>query len=490
MKKLILLFFIFLGLSLSAQDGNIFHNRDFWSLNPSIKVIEKNITLGNDINALNSSAFDGVTYALLEKVNNHTIKYLLSKKGNGVNKLTHDGRTYIFWAAYKNNLEMMKYLVSQGAKTDIVDSHGYSILNFAAATGQTNTKLYDYLFHINADITVEKNHDGANALLLIAPHLENYSLINYFLTKGASLNDKDGNGNGIFEYAAKGGNTSFLKILIDNGVEKSINAMIFASQGLRRKKNTLETYTFLEKLGVKVNAIDKNGRNPLHAIAYSNKDLAIYKYFLSKGVSVNLQDKEGRTPFMNAANNNDLEVLKLLVKEVKNINLKDKNGRTALTMAVNRNNINVIKFLLKKGADINTIDNNNNTLSYYLINNFKKGKEEVFEDKLKILENQNLVINKLQNKGNTLLHIAVKKNNLTLLRRLAKFNIDVNIKNEAGLSALQIAAMRSRDDKIIKYLLSIGANKNIKTDFNETVYDLASENELLKKQNINITFLK
>ena len=50
--------------------------------------------------------------------------------------------------------------------------------------------------------------------------------------------------------------------------------------------------------------------------------------------------------------------------------------------------------------------------------------------------------------------------------------------------------MRGNNDKIIKYLLLNGANKNVITDFGETVYDLAHENELFKKQNINITFLK
>ena len=73
---------------------------------------------------------------------------------------------------------------------------------------------------------------------------------------------------------------------------------------------------------------------------------------------------------------------------------------------------------------------------------------------------------------------------------MAGFNIDVNAKNKEGITALQISAMKAKDDKIIKYLLGIGADKTIKTDFDETVYDLASENELLKKQNVNISFLK
>ena len=483
--KMICIASLLLSAATFAQKTNIFHERNFWKANPSIKVIDEKNSKGNNISELNSNAFDAVVYAILENTDNNTIKYLLSKEGNGVNKKTHDGRTYIFWAAYKNNLKLMKYLVSKGARTNIVDDHGYTILNFAASTGQTNTKMYDYLIKISANIKTDKNREGANVLLLVAPYLENDSLVRYLLSKGASLEDTDNNGNGIFEYAAKGGNISFLKTLIDKGVTKGENTMIFASQGIRRKKNTLQTYKFLESVGVKTNCIDENGKNPLHAIAYNNKDLATYNYFISKGVNVNLQDNKGRSPFMNAANNNSLEIIKFLSKKITNINSKDKKGRSALIMSVQSNTKEVVKFLLDMGANINTEDADGNTLSYYLINIFKTVE---FEDKLSILEKNGLVINKLQHSKNTLLHIAVIKDNLALLKRLNSFNIDVNAKNKDQLSALQIAAMKTRNVEILEYLLTIGAHKNIKTAFNETIYDLASENELLINNNIN--FLK
>ena len=483
--KMICIASLLLSAATFAQKTNIFHERNFWKANPSIKVIDEKNSKGNNISELNSNAFDAVVYAILENTDNNTIKYLLSKEGNGVNKKTHDGRTYIFWAAYKNNLKLMKYLVSKGARTNIVDDHGYTILNFAASTGQTNTKMYDYLIKISANIKTDKNRKGANVLLLVAPYLENDSLVRYLLSKGASLEDTDNNGNGIFEYAAKGGNISFLKTLIDKGVTKGENTMIFASQGIRRKKNTLQTYKFLENVGVKTNCIDENGKNPLHAIAYNNKDLATYNYFISKGVNVNLQDNKGRSPFMNAANNNSLEIIKFLSQKITNINSKDKKGRSALIMSVQSNTKEVVKFLLDMGANINTKDADGNTLSYYLINIFKTVE---FEDKLSILEKNGLVINKLQHSKNTLLHIAVTKDNLALLKRLNSFNIDVNAKNKDQLSALQIAAMKTRNVEILEYLLTIGAHKNIKTAFNETIYDLASENELLINNNIN--FLK
>ncbi|WP_299522996.1 ankyrin repeat domain-containing protein [Winogradskyella sp.] len=496
-RNLILSIVIILFVSpFFAQESNVFLDRDYWKSNPSIADIDKKIVEGHDISELNRNAFDAITYALIEKVDNETVKYLLSKEGNGVNKLTHDGRTYIFWAAYKDNLEMMQYLVKHGAKTDIIDSHGYSLLNFAAVTGQTNTKLYDFIFDHGADASKESNHDGANALLLVAPFLEDFWLNNYFTSKGIDIKSTDNNGNGIFNYAAKGGNVQFLNLLIEKGLpyknlnSKGGNAVIFASQGLRGRKNTLETYQFLESKGIAINVVGSGGKNPLHNIAYDSEDLDLFKFFIENGVDINLQDENGHSPFINAASRNSLDVVTFLLQYVKDINMVNTDGRSALAMAVSRNDIEVVNFLLKKGANVSTIDKEGNSLVYELLNNYRSNDTATFDAKLKLLTEAGLEMSKVQGQGKTLYHLAIEKNNIDLLKRVHEFKIDVNTKNNDGLTPLHLAAMKAKNQDMLKYLISIGADKSVKTDFEESVYDLASENELLQKNNVNINFLK
>ncbi len=476
-----------------AQDSNIFLKRDYWKSNPSITDIEKNIAEGHDVVALNRFGFDAVSYALIENVETKTVKYLLTKKGNDVNKLTHDGRTYIFWAAYKNNLELMDFLVRQGAKTDIIDDHGNTVLNFAAVTGQTNIKLYDFLIQHGANPLLEKNHDGANALLLVAPFLEDPNMINYFASKGLDVHSTDDYGNGLFSYAAKGGNIKMLDQLIAKGFvngKTSDKAMIFASQGTRGKKNGLEVYKYLEKKGISINATDHKGRNPLHAIAYDREDVETFEYFINNGVDINQPDDDGNSPFMNAANGNALKIIEFLSTYVKDINAQDKIGRSALAKAVNRNSPEVVTFLIKKGADVQVLDNDGNSLMYYLIKAYRSNASEVFNSNLKTLKEAGLDINKTQGKGKTLYHLAVEKDNLDVLKRIQDFGIDVNQKDDNGLTPLHLSAMKAKDERILKYLISIGADKTINTDFEESVYDLANENELLQNNNININFLK
>ncbi len=475
---------------------NVFHDRNFWKENPSIETIEKLIAEGNDISSLNANAFDAVTYALIEKADNTTIKHLLSKKGNGVNKLTHDGRTYIFWAAYKDNLEMMEFLINKGAKTDIVDSHGYSVFNFAASTGQKNKKIYEFLMTHGANPALEKNHSGANALLLVAPFLNNFELLDYLVSIGLSTDSVDNDGNGVFNYAAKGGNISFLQQLIDKGyayktaTKNGGNAFIMASQGRRGHTNALEVYKFLERIGLNPNVEDKAGKTPLHNIAYRNSDQATLNYFIKKGVDVNSQDKDGNTPFMNAARSNSLDIIKLMHPYVKDINAKNKDGLSALSKAFNRNSVEVVAFLLNQNADITVKDKHGNNLSYYLLNSFSSKNPKPFELKLNLLKKHKVPLDIAQANGNTLLHIAVQKENLELIKRIEDFNIDVNAKNNEGNTALHIAAMKAKDTRILNYLIDIGADKKLKTDFDESALDLAAENEILIQQNIDLQFLK
>ena len=70
------------------------------------------------------------------------------------------------------------------------------------------------------------------------------------------------------------------------------------------------------------------------------------------------------------------------------------------------------------------------------------------------------------------------------------FGIPVNQKNDEGLTPLHIAAMKAKDTDILKFLIAQGADKALKTEFDESVYDLAKENELLQKQNVELNFLQ
>ena len=496
LKTFLIVLLCSVAIQASAQESNVFLDRVFWKTQPSLDVIKEKIKEGHSPTQLSPFGFDAVTDALLAKADNSIVKYLLSIDGNGVNKLTHDGRTYIFWAAYKSNLEIMQYLLTNGAKTDVIDDKGYSLLTFTAVTGQTDPALYDFIIKHGANVLTEKSKDGANALLLLIPYLDDFKMVNYFESKGINLKSKDNYGNGAFNYTAQTGNIELLKKLIDKGLDYKTpnaeggNAFIFASKGTRKIKNGLDVYTFLESLGINPNVTTKKGINPLHSISYSIKDKDVFNFFIEKGVSVNQQDEHGNTPFMNAAAYNNLEIVTYLAKHVDNVDLQNEKGQTALTKAVSRNTLDVISFLVDQKSNTQIVDKEGNNLAYYLVNSFSAKEKEDFFKKAKYLNELGVKFSTVQAKKNTLLHVSIDKMDKDLIDFLASQGVDVNAINADGLTVLHMAAMKAKDDKILKYLIELGADKKMKTEFEETVYDLAKENELLKANGIDLQFLK
>ena len=495
MKKISLSGLAFLFVSIACGQENILLDRGFWKANPTIARVEKAIAEGSNPTELNPNMFDAVTYALIEKTDNETVKYLMGMEGNEVDKLTHDGRTYIFWAAYKDNLEMMQWLVDRGARADIEDAHGYSVLNFAAVTGQTNPKLYDFLLAHGADLSAT-NRDGANAKLLVSSFAKDTEILDYFVDKGLPLDSTDDQGNGIFHYAAKGGHLPLLQELIARGIDPKTlndqgeNAMFMAARATRNRQNGKAVFAYLEGLGLEAGRVNTHSQNLLHLLAGRNEDLDLFAHLLEKGLDVNLQDDQGTTPLITAASGNDPGVVKLLAESVDDIDLADKKGRTALAMAVAGNTPEVVACLLDRGADALVKDQSGNTMAYYLLQSFDADHPGGFEAKLALLREAGVRMDQVQHDGNTLLHLAARDNDLAMLKRLRAFDIDINARNAEGNTALHLAAMSTDDGNTLSYLVGEGADIAARTDFDETVYDLASENELLREKRIQLDFLK
>ncbi len=475
-----------------AQQKNTLLEASFWQTKPAPEAVKAEIAKGNDPSEYNAGNFDPVVLAINNGAPDETVKMLLEQKGNDVNKLTHDGRTYIFWAASKGNTDLMEHLVSKGAKiAGQQDNHGYSVLNFAANGGQKNTKVYDICLKNGADLKKDLTHDGANALLLVVPSDTDGKLTEYFISKGLTLKSVDAQGNTAFNYAARAGNIGVMKAMKDKGVAATDYAMIMAAQGSRRGAAPIETFQYLESIGLKPTAISKNGDNVLHAIVRRPGQEKLINYFVEKGVKVDQANAEGNTVFMNAAaSNREVATLELLRAGITDINKKNKDGHTALSLAVRGNSPEIVQYLIDKGAKADVKDAKGNNLAAYLLEAYNPRQVRDFEAKLAILTKAGLDMKQPQADGNTLYHLAVAKNDVALLQIVNTMNVDVNATNKEGFTALHKAAMLGKDDAVMKYLLSVGAKKDIKTSFSETAFDLASENENFSKQNISLGFLK
>jgi len=488
----------------TAQQKNALLDQSFWKSSPDVSAVKAEIAKGNNPAESTRNAFDAVVYAINSDAPTETIKYLIEQPGNSVSKPTHDNRIYLHWAAGKGNLELVNYLIAKGSDINLEDSHGSFPITAALNSPQNSIAICEALFKAGID-PKKKYRDGANLLLLSIANDKDLSLSKYLETKGLSLKDTDNNGNTAFNYTARTGNIPLLKTLLQKGVKATDNAVILASEGSRRESNTLEVYKYLiEDLKLKPTVVSSEGKTVLHNLARKANQNEIINYFISKGVDVNKADNDGNTALINAAAGRDTEALELLLPKVKNINAQNAKGESALSVAVQSGSTKAVELLLKNKANVAVLDKDGNNLGYYLIQSYRplmmmgRGpaaesnapKEDSFAVKLKLLQENGLNLSQAQKDGNNLYHFAVAKNDITLLNKLADLKIDINGQNKDGLTALHRAAMIAKNDTVLKYLLSNGAKKEIKTEFDESAYDLAKENETLTQNNISVEILK
>lgn len=500
-NNLLVSFALAVSLFANAQQKNTLLDQSFWKTAPNVETVKAEIAKGNSPSAATANAFDVVVMAINNDAPNETIKFLLEQPGNEVNKPTHDNRIYLHWASGKGNAEIVKYLIAKGSDVNLEDSHGSFPITAAASSGQNNPEIYEAFFKAGID-PKKKYQNGANLLLLAISSDKELKAADYFATKGMSLKDVDNDGNSAFTYAARSGNIPLLKKLIEKGAKPNDNALFTAAQGSRRESNTIETYKYLiEEVKIKPTALNKSGQNVLHILAGKPNQTEIIKYFISKGVDPNKADKEGNTPLMAAASARETSALELLLSTSKNVNLQNLKGESALTNAVRYGSPEAVNLLLAKGADVNVKDKNGDNLGVYLVQSYRpqmmgrgqegaNAKQDPFTAKVKLLQDKGLNLATPQKDGNTLYHVAIIKNDLNLLKKIADLNVDINAKNKDGLTVLHKAAMVAKDDTILKYLISSGAKKEVTTEFDESAYALAKENESLTKNNVSVDFLK
>ena len=485
-RKIALGLFTALIVSLHAAGQNKLLDRNFWKSNPSIERIKSLVAEGNDPSDLNRYSFDALSWALLEKADSNILEYLLSQNGNSVNKLTHDGRTYIFWAAYSDNLSFMKSLHAKGADMSIVDEHGYSLLTFTAVTGNKNQDIYNFIIDKGAKPKTETNRDGANSLLLLLPFLNSNEMINYFNLHGLDLGDTDQHGATAAHYASKGGNTELLKSLKTKGVDykgidnKGRTTAHYAAMSIRGKKTNPKILEFLKEEGVNLWAKAKNGQSALGILAQGNADSTSIHYLIENGCNVFDLPETGRSAFMSLTTKWKVKQLSKFEPTKDIINCQNNKGETAVLLAAKHNSPEVLRYLFETGGDPHVTDKKNKPIQEYVLEGYRTVSVADFTEKVSLLKEVNLDFNTPLSGENTIFHWVVKKAKLELLDILTPITDNIDVLNQDGLTALHLAAMTASSIDPVKKLLSLGASKDITTSFDETPLELALQNEKLK----------
>lgn len=252
----------------------------------------------------------------------------------------------------------------------------------------------------------------------------------------------------------------------------------------------VEALKILLERNVAVNEVNRNGNRPLHNLIlsseYKNLDdvLTCIELLLDNGASVLRKNDMGETPILSAIRGNYVEILELFIKRNLKLDLKDSYGNGPLHIAAYSCNSNneekkkkIFKLLLDAGIE-NDIKNDDGYTSIDILANQRvnpilfsilKGEYD--------FDNPNSTSNLTSAMS---LHSAILSSNYDVIKVHLKVGTDINEiseenNNSYGLSPLGVAC-HILDFESVELLLKNGADLNLKNNDGQSAMDIAVEN--------------
>lgn len=181
-------------------------------------------------------------------------------------------------------------------------------------------------------------------------------------------------------------------------------------------------------------------RTPEEALFRSieNGDHAEFSRLLGAGVSVSSRNPQGETPLYFAAEKGEIEMARSLIARGADAKALTPNGETVLHAASMIESAALMKDLIDAGADVNAANKDGETPLQWaaLTGTFLA---------VKALADAGADINVQDARaGNTPLHAAVSHDDIVLIHYLLSKNARTDIRNNEGLTALELAQSRGR----------------------------------------------
>ena len=244
-------------------------------------------------------------------------------------------------------------------------------------------------------------------------------------------------------------------------------------------QGNLEIAKILLDYDVDLTAKDKYDRTPLHlAIQGSQKEMSAL--LLSRGADINAKAEGGKTPLHYCAylDKKNKEIAKVLIKNGADVMARDKDGATPLHFAARENNQALAKLLIAEGAEVDALNKYSDTPLSYVV----KYKAGLSMAKLIVAHGANVNAQRgVIGWGESILHIAVQKKNLEMIKFLVDSGARINVRDDDGRLPIHRAVFDKNDD-ILEFLKKHGAIVPIKNFDLKSVSGLVSSKHLEVKQ--------
>ena len=211
------------------------------------------------------------------------------------------------------------------------------------------------------------------------------------------------------------------------------------------RKNELDMFKHLYKLGAKINLANREGLYLAHRVAQKSFSPNLIDFLISKGIDFKIKGVKNFTPLMLASlSNYNFDVVRKIIDVGANVNAQTSYQQTSLMFALRENkNPLIAQELINRGANVNTrtADGLSPIMFAAFNDNFGYNKKEkkISVQLVQMLLNAGANINNVSNDGSIALHTAVSTNitpYLTLF--LIENGADYKHKNLKGETALDL----------------------------------------------------
>ena len=266
------------------------------------------------------------------------IKVLL-KHGIDINTQSKDSTTPLYYslgyAGQKTNINLVKFLLAEGANPNIEHKNGHYPIHAAI-----NSKDIDVLqlFIKNNEDANKTGASGTTPLYFAVNYIGDIDIIDYLLEQGALPNTPVKGGFTPIYAATEKCRLDIIKKLVakDGNIEQAIDCGD-APMSMAAYRGNLDIIKYYKDLGASINIKNKNGDMPIHE-AHIGAKIEIVDYLLEQGVDINAKNLQGKTPlhflleWKETPLNEKTAVLHKYIKKY-DFSIQDKDGKTPIDYA-------------------------------------------------------------------------------------------------------------------------------------------------------------
>ncbi len=260
-------------------------------------------------------------------------------------ELTAQGISYTADAfvdsAAAGNLEVVKLFVQAGMSVDTAKSGKWPALHMAV--GHDHLEVVKYLVGQGASLTATDTN-GETALYMAARSY--LAVVQYLVGQGASPTVTSNNGYTPLHYAAGDGNLAVVQYLVGQGASPTATDNQGRTPLYWAASGHLEVVQYLVGQGASVTVTSIYGETALHWAISNNGSLAVVKYLVGQGASLTATTNlDSYTPLHWAAIQGHLAIVQYLVGQGASLTATDNKGYTPKDLASNQGHTAVVTYL-------------------------------------------------------------------------------------------------------------------------------------------------